>query len=253
MCTPRVRAAAVCVSLLLTVSCSTSRWHPDPPQSADSKLTVEVFFSPSNDSAKIGANAAEKTEEFKEISQYIKLTKRPDPDTTEEAVVMSKEIRSDPRVLAVVGHSRSGTTRAALPFYADAGIPVLMPAATSPYALYHFSQDAPWPSVDRLGKEPGHERFRNGFRLPPSDVPDQVDAIKAATKALAGTVGADNDEAMEAIKSATKVMIICETTKRNGSDVYTKPMCDSLHRDPDKKFSPLVASYREVDLDTGNI
>jgi len=248
----RARLAATCLFLVLTVSCGTNKWHPDPPESADLKLTVEIFFSSSNDSAKIGATAAEKTEEFKEISQYVKLNERPDPDTTEEAEAVAKEIRSDPRVLAVVGHSRSGTTRAALPFYEDAGIPVLMAAATSPYALYHFKQDQPWPSVDRLGQEPGYQRFTNAFRLPPSDVPDQVDAIKAATKALTGT-GTDTDATMEVIKSATKVMIICETTRRNGSDVYTKPMCDSLRRDPDRTFSPLVASYREIDLDTGDI
>jgi hypothetical protein len=253
MSTPRVPLVTVCLSLLAIASCGTSKWHPDPPQSADSKLSVELFFSSSDDSAKVGASAAEKTEEFREISQYIKLNKLPDPDTTEEAEVVAREIRSDPRVLAVVGHSRSGATRAALPFYADAGIPVLMAAATSPYALYRFNQDEPWPSVDRLGKEARYRRFKNAFRLPPSDVPDQVDAIKAAAKALAGIGKADANGARGAIKSVTKVMIICETTKKNGSDVYTKPMCDSLHRDPDKEFSPLVASYREIDLDTGDI
>jgi hypothetical protein len=33
---------------------------------------------------------------------------------------------------------------------------------------------------------------------------------------------------MDAIKAKFKVMIVCETTRRNGSDVYTKPMCNSL-------------------------
>jgi len=75
--------------------------------------------------------------------------------------------------------------------------------------------------------------------LPPSDVPDQVNAIKAATKKLAGTDKPEAEELMDAIKAKFKVMIVCETTRRNGSDVYTKPMCNSL-RD---NFTPVLPSF----------
>jgi hypothetical protein len=46
------------------------------------------------------------------------------------------DLRSDPRVLAVVGHMLSSTTRAAAEIYAEAGIPLLMPTATGVSAPY---------------------------------------------------------------------------------------------------------------------
>lgn len=233
-------------------SCSTGNWHPEP-STVNEKVKIELFWSDAGKSAKIGAAAAEKTEAFQEISKYVELHLRLDPDSSEEAVQIAREIRSDPRVIAVVGHTRSGTTRAALPFYADAGIPVLMPAATSPYALYRFSELEPWPSVDRLGHDPAHSRYENAFRLPPSDVPDQVDAIRATAEKLTGTDKAGSEQEIEAIAANTKAIIICETTKRYGSGVYTKPMCDSLRKSQDVKFSSLIASYREIDLDAGDI
>src|SRR5581483_507313 len=50
-----------------------------------------------------------------------------------------------------------------------------------------------------------------------------------------------------------KAMIVCETTKRIGSDFYTRPMCDALRRSQDRDFNALIAGYREIDLDTGDI
>jgi ABC-type branched-subunit amino acid transport system substrate-binding protein len=250
----RLSLAALLLTFVLLASCDAPDWHPQPPSPGDSdaRLKIELFPSASGSASKTGADAALKTPEFLAISRYVVVESQPDPDNSEDAVRAAIKIRSDPQVLAVVGHSRSGTTRAALPFYAQAGIPVLMPSATSPYALYNFAEHEPWPSVDRLGKEPAYERFPNAFRLPPSDVPDQVDAIRATTKKLAGTDNVPLAK-IDSIKIKTKVMIICETTRRDGSDVYTKPMCDSLRKKNDSRFSPLIAGYREIDLDTGDI
>ncbi|GEM_PF-6001265 len=38
-----------------------------------------------------------------------------------------------------------------------------------------------------------------------------------------------------------------------GESNPARPMCDSLRKDQDTRFSPLIASYREIDLDTGDI
>jgi ABC-type branched-subunit amino acid transport system substrate-binding protein len=248
----KFQLAEVLFFLVTLSACGTGKWHPEP-SAANEKLRIELFWSDTGNSAQIGAAAAERTEKFQAIDKYVELHLRLDPDSSEEAVRVAREIRLDPRVIAVVGHTRSGTTRAALSFYADAGIPVLMPAATSPYALYRFNEHEPWPSVDQLGRDPAYPRYQNAFRLPPSDVPDQVDAIRVTAKKLAGTDKVESEDAIQQVAAKTKVMIICETTKRYGSDVYTKPMCDSLRKSQDPKFSPLIASYREIDLDTGDI
>jgi len=125
-----------------------------------------------------------------------------------------------------------------MPFYARAGIPVLMPNATSPYALFQFDEHAEWPSVKQLRNETSYSRFTNAFRLRPSDVPDQVSAMKLTLSTL---------EKLEGQKK-TKIVLICDTTSRNGSDIYTKPMCDDFLNDTD--INPMIVSYRPFSVDS---
>ena len=186
---------------------------------------------------KEGAIAAEDTLEYKEAANYVKLNLQNDQDSPEEEARVARDVSLDPSVLAVIGHSRSGTTRAAIPFYAQASIPVLIPAATSPYVLRQFDEHVPWPSVDLVRHEDAYPRFPNAFRLRPRDVPDQFKAMKLALKKLASSQ-----------KQDLKVMLICDTTSLNGSDVYTKPMCDSFLYD--SEFIPKIASYRPFALDS---
>jgi len=165
---------------------------------------------------------------------------RDDADNLADASERARRMRMDPSILAVIGHSRSGTTLATLPYYASAGIPVLMPSSTSPYVPYNFDLNGPWPDVDEKGRITGAKRFQRVFRLPPKDVPDQVGAITATTlKLLPKKTASANKE----------VMLVCDVTK--GSDVYAKPICDALLHNKD--LSPHISSYRKFDLDTGDV
>lgn len=80
-----------------------------------------------------------------------------DGGSQKEAARIAHELSTTPSVLAVIGHATSGTTRAAAWIYAGAGIPLLMPIATSPKAALP-------PDSDRE-----RDRLLNAFRLPPSD------------------------------------------------------------------------------------
>lgn len=259
--------SATCVALscclLLIVSCSKSDWHEDPSKAAESsdgrKLKIEVIGSSSDPMWK-GAEAANAAiiEKDKELNNLIVVETYDDSDDPEKAAEKAREIRKDQRVIAVVGHTRSGTTLAALPYYADAGIPVLMPAASSPYVFYSFDHSAIWPPVDKL--HTSYPRFNNAFRLLPSDVSeqdvaDQVRAIKLTTEFLA-PLRREERRKREGVEGKDKretgnVMVICDTTKRTGSDIYTRPMCETLRRDP--IFATLLAAYRELELDAGDI
>lgn len=231
---------------LLLGSCSSANWHPDPPLpgSPDSKLVVDVFWSASDSedgysAIREAANAAMGTDEYNAVKPYIDLNLKADEDSPDEAAKIARDVSLDPHTLAVIGHSRSGTTRASMPFYSEANIPVLMPAATSPYVIYEFDEARGLPSIGALKDKP---KFPNAFRLRPSDVPDQVGAMKLALEKLARSRDAKRGIA------GTKIMLICDTTSLNGSDVYTKPMCDSILSDPD--LSPKIVSYRPFALDS---
>jgi ABC-type branched-subunit amino acid transport system substrate-binding protein len=77
-----------------------------------------------------------------------------DDGNADTAARIADAIRSDPTVLAVVGHSLSGVTKRVAPIYSTASIPLLMPIATSPEA-----------------------RSRTSFRLPLNDDVGQAPAI----------------------------------------------------------------------------
>jgi len=82
-----------------------------------------------------------------------------------EAGKIARGLALDPHVLAVIGHATSGTTRSAALHYAGAGIPLLMPIATSPYAAF--------PPPGRGAQK----RLLNCFRLPGSDTSFQAPAV----------------------------------------------------------------------------
>ena len=237
---PRSTYTAV-IALVLTTACNTFDWHPEP---TDKPLKITVMWSAADStenysSTHAGAMKAEASEQFKKLSRGdFELDDVEESENSGEAILRVKEMRLDPSILAVIGHSRSSMTRAAVPIYAEAGIPVLMPNATSPYALYRFKEDEPLPAVPELGKL-HYMRFSNAFRLAPNDTPHQVNALKLTMVELSGSVKSPN------------VMLVCDVTKRGGADIYTKPMCDSLRSDAGLK--PRLARYREFDLDASDI
>lgn len=243
--------------LILNLSCGRANWHQDPSELHTSTLKIEVFGSSTSNeqhysSILTGAKAATETEVFKNVQQSIRLEPLEDVESAEDAIQTAKRIRDDPAVLAVIGHSYSSTTRAALPFYEEAGITVMIPAASSPYVMYRFDQHEHWPSLAELtSNNNSHARFENAFRMIPGDVPSQVNALEATTRKLL-KIGDTNDSTRR--EEQSKLMLICDPTKRSGSNVYTKPICDSLREEKEAKRSIAnnIASYREIDLDSAD-
>jgi hypothetical protein len=243
---------------VLTVNCGgdfdsespkVESWHPDVP-SQSSTLKIQYFWSTSGDenqysSTRTGIEAAETSKEFQELRDSVVLVPRKDPDSQQEAMELASELRRKPDTLAVIGHTRSGTTLATLPIYAEAGIPVLIPTATSPYLLYRHNTNE-MPAIDVTKLDQHLPRFDNAFRLPPSDVPDQVHAIELAIKNLKGQV-----KLHDGLRA--KVMLVCDTTAHYRADVYTKPMCDRLTADANDANDYKIASLRHIDLDSGDI
>ena len=259
------RLSPFLVLLLCLSACSDGHWHPDPASSDAKTLKIAVFGSTAGNDQNYsasheGAELATNSKEFIAIKNSVTIDQRNDAESVDKAIEEARRIRDDPDVLAVVGHSYSGTTRAALPVYEQAGIPVIVTTATSPYVMYKFEEHGNWPSVERLeSREAPYPRFRNAFRLIPSDVPSQVEAIEAATRKLLHFKQEDDDHpqsqpADNQPARKLKVMLICDMTKRNGADVYTRPICDSLqHDNGPSSIANYIARYKELDADTVDV
>ena len=112
------------------------------------------------------AAALNKSPNLEDVNSIVQIQGIDDKGDPERASQIAKEVRHNPRVLAVIGHATSGTTLHSAWIYEQAGIPILMPIATSPDVMY---------PPKKAGLE-GY-RIRNGFRLPPSDDKGQAPAI----------------------------------------------------------------------------
>jgi len=60
----------------------------------------------------------------------IELTAEDDQGSPEQAATVANKLASDPQVVAVVGHTFSGATLAAIPIYEEAHIPMMSPSTT---------------------------------------------------------------------------------------------------------------------------
>jgi hypothetical protein len=263
MCVFRLRTAILTMSALILASCGagdsgreasqSESWHPETSQS--STLKIQYFWSTSGDenqysSTMAGIKAAEKSDIVQELeknSKLIELVARKDPDSQQEALELASSLQRSPDTLAVIGHTRSGATLATLPLYAEAGIPVLIPTATSPYLLYRHKADQ-IPAIDVTKLDPNFPRFANAFRLPPSDVPDQVHALKLTIERIKQGMKKLHESGTRA-----KVMLVCDTTARYRADIYSKPMCEALAGLADADADFKIASSRRIDLDNGDI
>ena len=119
-----------------------------------------------------GAQAAYNSPSFAPIRAQAALYPIDDGGAAADADQISIRLRNDPTILAVIGHGTSATTRAAAWHYAQAGIPLLMPIATSPSAPYA-------PDDAALA-----HRLKWSFRLPPSDDTQAEAAAYTALKVL---------------------------------------------------------------------
>lgn len=121
-----------------------------------------------------GAMVAFSSPELLGLSEFVTIVGLDDGDREDRSAALAAEIRDTPKVIGVIGHATSSTTRSAAHIYHEAGIPLLMPIATSPSACTV-------PGNSRSG-----ERLNNCFRLPPCDVPVQAAALASFVDRLSG-------------------------------------------------------------------
>lgn len=79
-----------------------------------------------------GVALAMTKEPFTKISQYIDVVFVDDGGESKCAQLISQEIIKHPKVIGVIGHATSSTTKIALESYRKANIPVILPIATNP-------------------------------------------------------------------------------------------------------------------------
>jgi ABC-type branched-subunit amino acid transport system substrate-binding protein len=243
----RTPLAFLVIAACVLAACERGTWHLDPDEGSKDKLKIQYFWSPSDSdhhysSVRAAIEAAKGSAEFTKINSYVELSEYKDSGSEEDAVREARILRRSPDVLAVIGHPRSGATLAALPFYAQAGIPILIPSATSPYLLYKHSVGN-IPDFDPTRLDMGPPRFTNAFRLTPSDTPDQAHALEL-------TIGQLGKE--RRIKTP-KIMLICDSTGGTRSSTYSKPICDYLASEAGDASDFAVTVSRNVDLEKGNI
>jgi hypothetical protein len=235
----RTSSAIALIALILFTSCG------DRPENESQKpfrkLKIEYFSSTVSNhygyaSLKAGVEAALAAPFTNEanspdrivVSNYVEFEPRSDQDSQDKAEAAAREIRRDPDVLAVIGQAASGTTFAALPLYAEAGIPVIIPNATSPYVLYRHSFDPNSSSPRTIDLDYSLPRFSNAFRLIPSDVPDQAHAMELTIKKVwHEMVPGEN-------RGRAKVLLVCDATEDSGAGIYSKPICDYLDASENK-------------------
>lgn len=158
------------------------------------------------------------------LNKYVEVTGESDGDSPERAKELAREIRRDPYVLAVIGHPSSATTYAALPFYAEAGIPVIIPNASSPDVLKRHMSGSP-PDTLTSTDDP-HQHFTNAVRLIPGDVPDQAHAMALTIKSIWKIRYPDLEDRDE---HHAKVLLVCDDTEETGAYVYSRPICEHLN------------------------
>lgn len=95
------------------------------------------------------AHAARKPP-FQAIAEQVDIVYVDDGGESRCAELISEEIIRSPRVIAVIGHATTGTTKVALRNYKRANIPVIIPVATNPYLTLDCKNCFRLPSNDAV-------------------------------------------------------------------------------------------------------
>jgi len=228
-----VRNTAACASsilLLCLVGCSGSGSRVEAHEKY--KIWVVGHGDPYN-ALRTGAEKAwaHVSSEQPELKETVELKSADDHHLPEQALELARRIRNDPSTLAVIGHDQSNTTFAAEPIYADAGIPVVFAAATSPKVGGRY----PYRGV--VFRASATVRAVNFVRLPPSDAPYQSHALRVTALKIA--------EKMNRHSKSARIYVVRETSRN--AEVYSGPIGDGLEKDD--RFSKLVVGERKFDRD----
>jgi ABC-type branched-subunit amino acid transport system substrate-binding protein len=97
-----------------------------------------------------GIAHAAKKHPFVEISNLVDLVFIDDGGDSRCAKLISEEIIKSPRVIGVIGHASTGTTKVALENYKKANIPTIIPIATGPYLTLDCKSCFRLPSNDAI-------------------------------------------------------------------------------------------------------
>lgn len=146
--------------------------------------------------------ALNKSPRLQFLRDFVSLEGFDDGGSPQEAERLARTLIRRPEVLAIIGHTTSSTTRAGATQYARAAIPLLMPIATSPLAVYPEGYDS----------KPDH-RFSNAFRLIPSDDFAQAPAVVYA---------------IEHFIRATRLYVVRDD--QPGTREYSRPLCSAIKR-----------------------
>jgi ABC-type branched-subunit amino acid transport system substrate-binding protein len=281
------RLVFACLAVAFLTSCGTEVRPDESAKKQDHTLKIYYLWTTDGDPhqhsyLKAGVESAYQLQDMKLLLGDVAVVPLLDPVTKNEAIALAQKLRSSPDTLAVIGNQYSGTTWVTLPIFADAGIPVMVPGATSPYLFFeHRETDEPNLDLARTGEldeerceepdcyfvRPGTnqsvDRFHNAFRLVPADVPDQVSAIQLTIRKLRELKeGSSAEPTKRPDEPPPTVMLICDQTTHNNAGVYSRPMCDYLqrftsHRDliAGRQMQPdyRIVSSRNFNLDHGDL
>ena len=111
-----------------------------------------------------GVCTALESPRLKGLKEQVEIIVADDGGSPEDAERLAQQLADDPRLIAVIGHGSSGTSKKAAAIYSQFNIPFLLPIATNPNVIHR-----------RPGKR--HvDLHTNCYRLPLDDV-HQVSAL----------------------------------------------------------------------------
>jgi ABC-type branched-subunit amino acid transport system substrate-binding protein len=165
----------------------------------------------------------EKEEDQKKTTVPFMLKFSDDTNKQDQARQIAISTRNESRTLAVIGHSITATTRVAVPIYAQAGIPVIVPLATGRAAM---TGEDPMQAANLAAR-----RLPNTFRLPASD-----DNIQAPATAYL----------VSALKPPPAKVYILTGMKEDAKE-YAEPLCTLITEMVSAKNSDLPISSSTLD------
>jgi ABC-type branched-subunit amino acid transport system substrate-binding protein len=167
--------------------------------------------------ARVGKDVWEGAQAFlKAHPEPFELIQIDDSDTTVTAKRKSDDLASSPRILAVIGHSRSATTQAAIKSYYEAGIPFIIPVATAQSAVYPSD-------LQKNVLVPSGTIANDFFRLRPSDDKAQAPAISFLVAKIA-----DSERRANLTQKPVAVKVHLVISTNTNTSAYCNPLGDKI-------------------------